>query len=105
MEMEINPVAWSPAGFADASGKSDSPPDWHGLRSRLEAAHAARRALLSLTRKHEASPASFDGNSARLVATYGQALCDVNPNASGDGKSVECKGGDAVEGPVFGGRG
>lgn len=105
MEMEINPVAWSPAGFADASGRGESAPDWHGLRSRLEAAHAARRALLPVAERRQDAPASFDGTSARLVATYGHALCDVNPKALGDGKPVGRKGGEVADGQVFGGRG
>jgi len=61
--------------------------EWHGLRSRLFAARAARRALeAAACGGATVSGSSFDRGSARLLAGYGQILAAVNPTALGNGK-------------------
>jgi hypothetical protein len=66
--------------------------DWHGLRSRLAAAHAARAAFgLRKARAAAVAGGSFDSDSARVLAalTHSGAcgLGAINPTALSSGKS------------------
>jgi hypothetical protein len=62
--------------------------EWHALRARLDAAYAARIALTGgEERPASARCGSFDLDSARSVAAFGNALSGVNPSALGNGKS------------------
>lgn len=101
MDMEINPQAWSQAGFSHPAGECDSRLDWPGLRSRLQ---AARAASLTPSRQPPAS-GSFDGGMARIIETYVHDLSDVNPTASGNGKPVGRNRNAAAETQASGGRG
>lgn len=67
---------------------SDRAFEWHGLRARLFAARAARRALEPAGSMigPERDGGSFDRVSARVLAGYGQALARVNLNALGNCK-------------------
>ncbi|MCB2077698.1 MAG: hypothetical protein KDE55_08370 [Novosphingobium sp.] len=73
-------------------------PDWHGLRARLYAAHAARRALVTL---NGASANNVNGSfhkvAARFAVRHHQVLSSVNPDCWDDGKS-----GRVIHGPVAG---
>jgi hypothetical protein len=66
--------------------------DWHGLRSRLAAAYAARSALVT-GKAHPTAVGggSFDRGSARMLAVFGRdgtrGLDAINPTALSSGKS------------------
>ena len=74
MEFGFNQETWQqPAGIAGLPGLGEEGmrPQWHGLRSRLDAAYAARQALVAgqFARLGKAE-GSFDRGSARIVAGY-----------------------------------
>ena len=77
-------------GFDFSQHGQDAAPgrlDWHGLRARLFAVRAARRALEAAASENRAiDGSSFDRGSARLLAGYGHVLAAVNPTALGNGK-------------------
>lgn len=78
MEFGFNQETWQqPAGFAGSlsPGGEAMRPQWHGLRSRLDAAYAARLALVAgqFARLGKAE-GSFDRGSARIVAGFVPAV-------------------------------
>lgn len=94
MEFAFNQETWrQPAGFAGSQGLHGETmrPQWHGLRSRLDAAYAARLALTAgqFARLGKAE-GSFDRGSARIVAGYvptvGVNLTDLVIGKSGGDK-------------------
>lgn len=73
-----------------AGGGDLAMPDWHGLRARFAASHAAMRVLKSAAAGHggHAARGSFDPTSALLLDAYPYALSSVNPTGLADGKLV-----------------
>ena len=65
--------------------------DWHGLHSRLTAAHAARRSILA-SAEWPARQGSFDGEAAAVLAEHEIQLSApssaVNPTDLADGKET-----------------
>ena len=67
-------------GRGGASADGGSLLDWHGLRARLLAARAARRALASAGNAGPcAAGASFDAQAARQLRGHGDCFTPVNP--------------------------
>ena len=80
--------------------------DWHALRARLGAAYAARNALATREGSGDsARSGSFDVDSARSVASFGQALAGVNPTVLGNGNRESGKDAGAAGPDADGGRG
>ena len=90
MDIGIDLDSWQKAGgFAGAtSAAPERRREWRGLRARLDAAYAARQALLAdgPVRLRRAG-GSFDRGSARIVANYGPAG-SVNRTDLASGKST-----------------
>lgn len=80
-------------------------PDWHGLRVRLSAAHAARRALLAGFAQQGAANGSFDPAAATSIFAFEEALAAVNLTDLADGKSVAGNELGVAGAQVPGGRG
>jgi len=93
MEIGIDRDGWRQPQAGSLAGAEESRLDWHGLRARLCAAYAARRALAGAV-KASAGAGSFDHESAKFLAAYGNGLCAVNRTALGNGKPPE--GNDAA---------
>jgi len=70
-----------PTGSWPHCGCEESPrsPEWHSLRARLGAAHAARSAMANLRGKERQG--SFSPESAHAMDVLGQCLADVNRTA------------------------
>jgi hypothetical protein len=77
------------SGLISSSGSARL--DWHGLRTRLTAAHAVR-AMIDVTAQSRAliEGGSFDRSSARALAVYGKTASDglggINPTGLANGK-------------------
>lgn len=84
MDIGFDRNGWANDPASRADGKTRSP-EWHGLRARLVAASAARRALAM---GDDVPAGSFDCVSARVLADYGQELSVVNPVFWANGKPV-----------------
>jgi hypothetical protein len=94
MNMDFDMEARLAAQFAASVGNHASQQlDWHGLRARLAAAHAARSLLNGATpRESMADGGSFDRASAQALSGYGtgmgRGLDGVNPTALANGNST-----------------
>jgi hypothetical protein len=78
---------------AHAGNHAGGASDWHGLRARLAAAHAARGVLVQENAGEQGvAGGSFDRGSARMLAVYGRdrdaGLSGINPSALGSGKPI-----------------
>ena len=86
MDIGLNPENW---GRTPAQG-DNSRDDWQGLRARLLAGYAMRRAI-GETNPRKLSGGSFSRKSARILGGYGSTpeagLAPVNRSASDDGNS------------------
>jgi hypothetical protein len=82
--------------FAARLGRSAAAPgarpcDWHGLHTRLAAAHAARRALLAEPASHAPGSGSFDPAAAQALDALEEGLMTINLTALADGKAYTGK--------------
>lgn len=102
----------SPAGDWPAC---DTPAcDWHGLRSRLAAAHAFRRTLAETPALWMRAEGSFDACAARAMKDYGQGYGElaylagqggVNRTGLADGKAPADNLAQVADAPARGDRG
>lgn len=99
MEATNLPGSWSPEGVDEQFRL----PDWHSLRTRLGAAHAARSAIASLGNgDHQGS---FSPACANALDILQHCLADVNRTALSNGKGVAGKSEDVAGEARTGGRG
>ena len=79
------------------------PLDWHGLRARFNAAHAARRAMAEAGSGD--CSGSFDQTSALALGAYVHVLLDVNRTVSPDVKRVQANDATVAGASITGDRG
>lgn len=70
-----------------AAARAGQPCDWHGLHSRLVAAHAARRALLAEFGAQVPVNGSFDPAAAQALDALEEGLTTINLTALADRKA------------------
>ena len=99
MNMDIDQGRWAVTG----DGARRSRPDWHALRARLGAIHAARSALAG--GEHTGPAGSFEAGCAAALAGFGSGLASVNPDALANRKRANGKDTAAAGAQLSGGRG
>ena len=104
MDMGWNKAAWRGAALSPPAREAGGRPDWHGLRARLTAAQAMRRALDD-KRQPIGLAGSFARAAADAVQSYGYGLEAVNPVDSATGKHPAGNDDGGVGASSTGGRG